>query len=109
VLPKVTLDYPRDKDGKLIAAELPDDIYAGYTGLLGHYNVTRQKQDPGPAFQWDRIVSGARKLMSKDALKRNAEMKGKAVVSQTNKLTEAPRGPALIPATQPTTAPTTKP
>jgi N-acetyl-anhydromuramyl-L-alanine amidase AmpD len=102
-LPKVTLDYPKDDQGKLIASELPEEMYANYTGLLGHYNVTRQKQDPGPAFQWDRIVNGAKLLMSKEALKRNAAMKGQAVQIRTNRLTDAPRGPELVPATQPAT------
>jgi len=111
VLPKVTLDYPKDNSGRLIASELPDEMFTNYTGLLGHYNVTKQKQDPGPAFQWDRVVNGARKLMSKEALKQNAAMRGKAVFTQSNRLTSAPRGPELIPATKPTetTAPSTVP
>ncbi len=104
MLPKVTLDYPKDEKGTLIAAELPEEMYNNYTGLLGHYNVTSGKQDPGPAFQWDRIVGDAKKLMSKDALKRNAAMKGQSVKPQVNRMTNAPRGPELIPATQPVAA-----
>ena len=30
---------------------------------MGHYHVQENKQDPGPAFQWDKVINGARKLM----------------------------------------------
>ena len=49
--------------------------------MLGHFHVQRNKQDPGPAFQWDRVIDGARKLMSKEALAQNERMRGKAVPS----------------------------
>ena len=39
-----------------------------YRGLLGHYHVQSEKQDPGPAFQWDKVTNGARKLMGKPPL-----------------------------------------
>ena len=29
-----------------------------YQGVLGHYHVQTNKVDPGPAFQWDRVISG---------------------------------------------------
>jgi N-acetylmuramoyl-L-alanine amidase len=64
VFPKIKCDYPRDENGKLITHKLPDDQLANYEGLLGHYHVQKDKQDPGPAFQWDKIVSGARALMN---------------------------------------------
>ena len=34
-------------------------------GILGHYHVQQNKVDPGPAFQWDRVVDGANELLSK--------------------------------------------
>ncbi len=63
VLPKMKCDYPRDEHGKLITHQLSDSQYASYQGLLGHYHVQDNKEDPGPAFQWDRVINGARKLM----------------------------------------------
>jgi N-acetyl-anhydromuramyl-L-alanine amidase AmpD len=63
IFPKITCDYPRDEAGKLITRSLPEDVLDGYQGLLGHYHVQRNKQDPGPAFQWDKVVNGARTLM----------------------------------------------
>ena len=49
--------------GQLITAKLPDDMLTNYEGILGHYHVQTDKVDPGPAFQWDYVVDGARKLL----------------------------------------------
>jgi hypothetical protein len=42
---------------------LPDEELRQYQGLLGHFHIQTNKVDPGPAFQWDLVVNGARKLM----------------------------------------------
>jgi N-acetylmuramoyl-L-alanine amidase len=63
LFPNMKCDYPRDKDGKLIPVKLSDDVLTNYQGLLGHYHVQKDKQNPGPAFQWDAVVNGARALM----------------------------------------------
>ena len=63
IFPRITCDYPRDAQGGLITHKLPDPQLAAYHGLLGHYHIQTNKQDPGPAFQWDRVVAGARALM----------------------------------------------
>jgi N-acetyl-anhydromuramyl-L-alanine amidase AmpD len=34
---------------------------AGWRGILGHYHLTTQKVDPGPAFDWDRFLDLARR------------------------------------------------
>ncbi len=62
-LPAIRCDYPRDANGALLTTKLPDAELAVYTGLLGHYHIQENKVDPGPAFQWDRVVNGARRLM----------------------------------------------
>ncbi len=64
VLPKIKCDYPRDNSGQLITAKLPDQQLQTYQGLLGHYHLTTNKIDPGPAFQWDLVVNGARSLLT---------------------------------------------
>jgi N-acetylmuramoyl-L-alanine amidase len=64
VFPKIKCDYPKDAQGALIPKALPDDDYARYQGILGHYHVQTNKNDPGPAFQWDRLIGGAKKLMA---------------------------------------------
>ena len=64
VFPKIRCDYPKDDQGRLIPKALADDAYNHYAGILGHYHVQTNKNDPGPAFQWDRLIDGARKLMA---------------------------------------------
>ena len=63
VFPKIKCDYPRDSAGKLITRKLPDDALQDYQGILGHYHIQSNKVDPGPAFQFDQVVSGAQRLM----------------------------------------------
>lgn len=64
LFPRIRCDYPRDPAGALIRAKLPDAELARYRGLLGHYHVQTNKVDPGPAFQWERVIQGARALMA---------------------------------------------
>ncbi|HVV02002.1 MAG TPA: N-acetylmuramoyl-L-alanine amidase, partial [Verrucomicrobiae bacterium] len=104
VFPKITCDYPRQKSsfgfstaalvkdspaskadalagpddpGVLIRHALSGEQYDVYQGILGHYHVQTDKQDPGPAFQWDTVIEGARKLMTPEALAANHEARGK--------------------------------
>lgn len=63
VLPRIRCDYPRDESGRLVTRKLPDEALASYGGVLGHYHIQANKQDPGPAMQWDRVIDGARRLM----------------------------------------------
>ena len=63
VFPKMRCDYPRDAAGQLVLRKLPDDDLDRFSGLLGHWNVQTNKVDPGPAFQWDWLLTQARKLM----------------------------------------------
>ena len=62
-LPKLKPYYPRDADGRLITKALSDEDFRQFEGLLGHFHVQTNKQDPGPAFQWDKVINGARKRM----------------------------------------------
>jgi N-acetylmuramoyl-L-alanine amidase len=61
VFPKLKCDYPRDASGALVTQKLPDDQLESYAGVLGHFHIQTNKIDPGPAFQWDRVIGGARK------------------------------------------------
>ena len=63
-LPKIRCEYPRDSKGQLVRAKLPDDELNQYQGVLGHYHVQSNKVDPGPAFQWDRVIDGAQALLA---------------------------------------------
>jgi N-acetylmuramoyl-L-alanine amidase len=65
IFPKIQCDYPRDAAGQPIPQKLPDAQLSRYQGILGHYHVQTNKVDPGPAFQWDSVVNGARKLLAR--------------------------------------------
>ncbi len=60
VLPLIRADYPRDENGDLVAQVLTQEELDEYQGYLGHFHVTENKVDPGPAFDWDRLVDGVR-------------------------------------------------
>jgi N-acetyl-anhydromuramyl-L-alanine amidase AmpD len=72
VFPKIKCDYPREADGKLVPRKLPDGTLQQYQGLLGHYHIQANKVDPGPAFQWDHVVSEARRLMREPVRRRRS-------------------------------------
>jgi len=61
--PKLKCQYPVDAEGKLIPHKLPDDAWKNYQGVLGHYHIQTNKTDPGPAFDWERLIGGARKIL----------------------------------------------
>lgn len=62
LFPLLACDYPRDDQGRLIAQVLSDNEWNDYAGLIGHFHVQQNKVDPGPAFDWDRVIEGARAL-----------------------------------------------
>ena len=64
VFPKIECKYPTDAAGKLIPRKLPDEELNNYHGVLGHYHLTTEKVDPGPAFDWDYVIGNARRLMN---------------------------------------------
>jgi N-acetylmuramoyl-L-alanine amidase len=63
VFPKIKCDYPRDADGRLVTKKLPDEELKSYAGVIGHYHIQTNKTDPGPAFDWERVIGGARRLL----------------------------------------------
>lgn len=65
VFPKIKCDYPRDDSGAVRPTALPRAEFDAYQGILGHWHVQTNKTDPGPAFQWDSVIDGARELMKK--------------------------------------------
>src|SRR5581483_976998 len=63
VFPRMTCDFPKDSGGRLITAKLPDPALKAYHGVLGHFHIQTDKVDPGPAFNWDYVIDGARRLL----------------------------------------------
>ena len=62
VFPRIRLEVPRDAAGHLIPRVLPEAELRGFDGIVGHFHVQANKQDPGPAFQWERLLQQARAL-----------------------------------------------
>ncbi len=62
IFPRIKCDFPRDPSGKLIRDKLPDEELENYSGVLGHFHIQENKVDPGPAFQWDRLIREAREV-----------------------------------------------
>lgn len=56
-LPRIACTYPRSN------AILTDSEFEAFHGVLGHYHIQLDKIDPGPAFQWDRVIDGARAIL----------------------------------------------
>jgi N-acetylmuramoyl-L-alanine amidase len=119
VFPKIQPDYPRqlattrpatatthattrpatvmaapEQPGVLIPHVLPPAQYETYQGLLGHYHVQLNKDDPGPAMQWDKIIASTRALMTPAARAENVKWRHQ---------------PVGVGPTRPTTQPTTIP
>jgi len=61
-LPRIHLDAPRDAAGNIVNHVLPKQDLLAFDGIVGHYHVQKNKQDPGPAFQWDRVLREAQRL-----------------------------------------------
>jgi len=59
IFPLINLDMPRDPYGRPINEKLPDEALEYYQGLIGHHHLQKIKIDPGPAFQWDKLIEGA--------------------------------------------------
>ncbi len=75
IFPKMTCDYPKDEQGRLITRKLPDEQLAKFTGVLGHYHIQSDKSDPGPALRWEWLITESRKRM------RESSDGGRSVVS----------------------------
>ena len=61
-LPRLALTAPTDHEGRLRLDALSPQELEAYSGLLGHWHVTRNKQDPGPAFDWARVLARVQAL-----------------------------------------------
>lgn len=63
VLPGIRCEYPRGPGGEVLDRAMTEEEFELFSGVLGHWHVQQNKVDPGPAFDWDRVRSGARRLM----------------------------------------------
>jgi N-acetyl-anhydromuramyl-L-alanine amidase AmpD len=65
-LPRIHLEAPRDLHGHIVNRALSASQLHNHNGVLGHFHVQTNKQDPGPAFQWQRVLSEARAIRAKN-------------------------------------------
>lgn len=59
-LPRIAVDAPRGRDGRVTSDVLSDAEYERFRGIVGHYHLSRAKVDPGPAFDWERFLADVR-------------------------------------------------
>jgi N-acetyl-anhydromuramyl-L-alanine amidase AmpD len=86
VFPKLPCKFPTDASGKLIPHKLADDELNQYQGVMGHYHIQTNKEDPGPAFDWDKVIGGARRLLGIPVVPPgNAPVHGNALRPERNR------------------------
>lgn len=59
-LPRIRVDAPRDAQGRVLDRALDDAAWRDFHGILGHYHVQTNKNDPGPAFDWEPFLERVR-------------------------------------------------
>ena len=62
VFPRIRLEAPRSRDGAVLTTRLPEAELRAFDGIVGHCHVQANKQDPGPALDWERVLADARAL-----------------------------------------------
>ncbi|HZW07970.1 MAG TPA: hypothetical protein VFF65_12680, partial [Phycisphaerales bacterium] len=65
VLPGIKPVCPREEDGRVSSAKLPDDRLTKFQGILGHYHIQTDKTDPGPALDFDALISATRRELDR--------------------------------------------
>ena len=60
--PRIRLEAPRDATGAVRSDQLSEAELRAFDGIIGHHHVQKNKTDPGPAMQWDRVLRDARAL-----------------------------------------------
>jgi N-acetylmuramoyl-L-alanine amidase len=63
-LPRIEPDAPRDAAGRILTVRMDEEAESSFHGIVGHYHVSKQKQDPGPAFDWDVFLTRVRSRLS---------------------------------------------
>lgn len=60
IFPNIEARVPRRADGTVPTDALSPAEFAAFRGVLGHHHVQTNKNDPGPAFDWERIARALR-------------------------------------------------
>jgi N-acetyl-anhydromuramyl-L-alanine amidase AmpD len=63
LFPAIEPDAPRGTDGAVRGDALAEGELRAFQGILGHLHVSAEKQDPGPAFDWEGFLARVRQLL----------------------------------------------
>lgn len=63
LFPSIKPDAPRTPEGKVIDRTLTEAQWVSFSGILGHFHVQENKTDPGPALDWEYLLSGVKRQM----------------------------------------------
>jgi len=63
--PRLPVQAPLGPDGRVSTTQLGPGQLRHFRGLIGHYHLTTHKADPGPAFDWARLLRGVRAEMGR--------------------------------------------
>lgn len=66
VLPEIRYGTPQSLDGFSANAVLSEEERSRFRGILGHEHLQLEKIDPGPAFDWDWLLSKMSQGISRD-------------------------------------------
>lgn len=58
IFPKFQLQAPIDETGRVARSKLKSP--EAFAGIIGHWHVLASKWDPGPGFDWERVLIGVR-------------------------------------------------
>jgi len=67
IFPRIEADAPRAEDGTVTNVALSDEAWKDFHGILGHYHVQTNKNDPGPAFDWEPFLARVREELARPA------------------------------------------
>ena len=54
---KLKRSYPTGPDGQVISKLVSDEDKGKLEGMVAHWHLSASRWDPGPAFDWDRVLS----------------------------------------------------
>jgi N-acetylmuramoyl-L-alanine amidase len=63
-LPRVLLKVPRDRRGRVPTGVLEGGAALRFEGIVGHFHLDEQKLDPGPAFEWERLLAETKEALA---------------------------------------------
>lgn len=67
VFPRIALDAPRGREGSVRSDMLAREELDAFRGILAHGHITTERNEPGPAFDWERYLREVAEREARDA------------------------------------------